>query len=111
MSARDLSSLGDTNWLIQAGVCEGCGNVTAIIIGGASAGKLSHLASDQHYRSDRVVRAGADWRPLVAEALTEMHRRSRRPISPDCFKIYGVRDYDFRALAEEVLGLLSELAN
>ena len=66
-----------------------------------------------------VTLAGDDWRPLVAEAVTEMQRQTGRPLSINCTQFFGVGDFkrpgpddpEYLAFAKEAFDILCELAD
>jgi hypothetical protein len=98
-------------WVVQAGACDHCPDIRVIIFGGEwSSGGVN--IGDQS-----VTLAGDDWRPLVTEAVTEMRRRTGRPISIDCSLILGVGvgvdvdDVEFEAVAKEAIDILFALAS
>jgi hypothetical protein len=96
-------------WAVRAGVCEHCPDIRVIIFGG------EWSRSGVNIGDQSVTLAGDDWQPLVTEAVTEMQRRTGRPISINCTQILGVGDNvdddEFKAVAKEALNILSALAN
>jgi hypothetical protein len=96
-------------WVVQAGVCEDCPDIRVIIFGG------EWSRSGVNTGDQSVTLAGDDWRPLVTEAVTEMRRRTGRPISIYCILILGVGDsvddVEFEAVANEAIDILSALAD
>ena len=98
-------------WVVRAAACDHCPDIKVIIFGG----EWSRSGVNVGDRS--VTLAGDDWRPLVAEAVAEMQRRTGRPLSVDCSQFFGVGDFnagpddpEYLAFAKESFDILCELA-
>jgi hypothetical protein len=94
-------------WVVRAGACDHCPGIRVTIFGG------EWSSSGVNIGDQSVTLAGDDWRPLVTEAVTEMRRRTGRPISVDCTLILGVDvdDVEFEAVAGEAIDILFALAD
>ena len=110
-------------WVVQASICPCCDNIKVSITG-------REEARSGIYTGNRsVTLASDDWRPLITEAVTEMQRRTGRPLSINCTQTYDVPrradltlddlealddlvgNFEYAEIAEEATDILSELAN